>query len=172
MRRRRPRTSGSLGLASRRSAATAQPRRSARLLSRPGEAIYNDQNGLVEGNDPFQVVWLAEEKREAVLAELRDRAGQGLGMAVAATALHALYPGVAGWLGPAVGAGVSLVVMGTCWWTMPANRLPVGVLILRVGMVAALVVCAFVARRVLFGRKPVLAVEVFALVLSRTQPSH
>jgi S-DNA-T family DNA segregation ATPase FtsK/SpoIIIE len=47
----------------------------ARLLSRPGEAIYNDQNGLVEGNDPFQVVWLAEEKREAVLAELRDRAG-------------------------------------------------------------------------------------------------
>src|SRR5262249_42050970 len=25
----------------------------ARLLSRPGEAIYNDANGLVEGNDPF-----------------------------------------------------------------------------------------------------------------------
>ncbi len=47
----------------------------ARLLSRPGEAIYNDQNGLVEGNDPFQVVWLAEEKREQLLSELRERAG-------------------------------------------------------------------------------------------------
>jgi len=47
----------------------------ARLLSRPGEAIYNDQNGLVEGNDPFQVVWLSEEKRESVLRELGERAG-------------------------------------------------------------------------------------------------
>ena len=47
----------------------------ARLLSRPGEAIYNDQNGLVEGNDPFQVVWLSEEKREQILSELHDRAG-------------------------------------------------------------------------------------------------
>ena len=47
----------------------------ARLLSRPGEAIYNDQNGLVEGNDPFQVVWLAEEKREQVLEDLHTRAG-------------------------------------------------------------------------------------------------
>jgi hypothetical protein len=47
----------------------------ARLLSRPGEAIYNDQNGLIEGNDPFQVVWLSEEKRESLLSELRERAG-------------------------------------------------------------------------------------------------
>ena len=30
------------------------------LLSRPGEAIYNDQNGLFAGNHPFQVVWLSE----------------------------------------------------------------------------------------------------------------
>jgi len=45
----------------------------ARLLSRPGEAIYNDQNGLVEGNDPFQVVWLDDAKREGILAELRRR---------------------------------------------------------------------------------------------------
>ena len=48
----------------------------ARLLSRPGEAIYNDQNGLMEGNDPFQVVWLSEEKREQLLSELHDRAGE------------------------------------------------------------------------------------------------
>jgi DNA segregation ATPase FtsK/SpoIIIE, S-DNA-T family len=47
----------------------------ARLLSRPGEAIYNDQNGLTEGNDPFQVVWLAEERREQLLEELHQRAG-------------------------------------------------------------------------------------------------
>lgn len=45
----------------------------ARLLSRPGEAIYNDQNGLIEGNDPFQVVWLTEEKREALLQDLHHR---------------------------------------------------------------------------------------------------
>lgn len=39
----------------------------ARLLSRPGEAIYNDANGLVEGNHPFQVVWLDDAKRETYL---------------------------------------------------------------------------------------------------------
>jgi hypothetical protein len=39
----------------------------ARLLSRPGEAIYNDANGLVEGNNPFQVVWLADDVREKYL---------------------------------------------------------------------------------------------------------
>jgi hypothetical protein len=42
----------------------------ARLLSRPGEAIYNDANGLVEGNNPFQVVWLSDEDREAYLSDL------------------------------------------------------------------------------------------------------
>jgi DNA segregation ATPase FtsK/SpoIIIE, S-DNA-T family len=46
----------------------------ARLLSRPGEAIYNNQNGLVEGNDLFQVVWLDDTRREKVLAEIRKRA--------------------------------------------------------------------------------------------------
>src|SRR6202012_2742401 len=35
----------------------------ARLLSRPGEAIYNDSNGLLEGNDIFQVCWLAGDRR-------------------------------------------------------------------------------------------------------------
>ncbi|MDB5353389.1 MAG: segregation ATPase, FtsK/SpoIIIE family [Planctomycetota bacterium] len=49
----------------------------ARLLSRPGEAIYNDANGQVEGNHVFQVVWLTDAKREAYLKALaqlaRDR---------------------------------------------------------------------------------------------------
>ena len=44
----------------------------ARLLTRPGEAIYNDQNGLVEGNSPFQVVWLPDEDRQQYLAKIRD----------------------------------------------------------------------------------------------------
>ncbi len=39
----------------------------ARLLARAGEAIYNDSNGLVEGNHPFQVVWLGDERREQYL---------------------------------------------------------------------------------------------------------
>ena len=34
-----------------------------RLLSRPGEGIYNDNAGAIEGNNPFQVVWLDEETR-------------------------------------------------------------------------------------------------------------
>jgi hypothetical protein len=48
----------------------------ARLLGRPGEAIYNDQNGLVEGNDLFQVVWLDDSRREKSLADIRKRADQ------------------------------------------------------------------------------------------------
>ena len=44
----------------------------ARYLSRPGEAIYNDQNGLVTGNHPFQVVWLGEQQRLDRLAEVTE----------------------------------------------------------------------------------------------------
>jgi len=43
----------------------------ARLLTRPGEAIYNDANGMVTGNNPFQVVWLDDTRREWYLGELR-----------------------------------------------------------------------------------------------------
>jgi hypothetical protein len=46
----------------------------ARLLSRPGEAIYNDQGGLVEANSPFQVAWLPDERREEYLTRVLDRA--------------------------------------------------------------------------------------------------
>jgi DNA segregation ATPase FtsK/SpoIIIE-like protein len=45
----------------------------AKLLTRPGEAIYNDANGLEEGNHLFQVVWLDETHREAYLGKLRER---------------------------------------------------------------------------------------------------
>jgi S-DNA-T family DNA segregation ATPase FtsK/SpoIIIE len=43
----------------------------ARLLTRPGEAIYNDANGRVEGNHLFQVVWLTDDKREDYLKRVR-----------------------------------------------------------------------------------------------------
>jgi len=43
----------------------------ARLLTRPGEAIYNDANGMVEGNNNFQVVFLTDERRERFLGALR-----------------------------------------------------------------------------------------------------
>lgn len=39
----------------------------ARLLSRPGEAIYNDAGGLIENNSPFQVSWLDDDHREQLL---------------------------------------------------------------------------------------------------------
>ncbi|MFO0913873.1 MAG: FtsK/SpoIIIE domain-containing protein [Pirellulales bacterium] len=46
----------------------------ARWLKRPGEAIYNDANGRVEGNAEFQVVWLPGERRTDYLARLRELA--------------------------------------------------------------------------------------------------
>ncbi len=46
----------------------------ARLLTRPGEAIYNDANGLVHGNHPFQIVWLSDQRREQYLIELQEMA--------------------------------------------------------------------------------------------------
>lgn len=48
----------------------------ARLLSRPGEAIYNDANGLIEGNHPFQVVWLDDSQRETFLSWMHPWAAE------------------------------------------------------------------------------------------------
>ncbi len=45
----------------------------ARLLTRPGEAIYNDANGMVEGNHPFQIAWLDEAKRESMILAMIQR---------------------------------------------------------------------------------------------------
>ncbi|MCR4415891.1 MAG: FtsK/SpoIIIE domain-containing protein, partial [Thermoguttaceae bacterium] len=56
----------------------------ARLLTRPGEAIYNDANGLYEGNQPFQVVWLPDAERDAYLDQIGELAGrEGLASAPA-----------------------------------------------------------------------------------------
>jgi energy-coupling factor transporter ATP-binding protein EcfA2 len=48
----------------------------ARLLTRPGEAIYNDANGLYEGNHPFQVVWLTDSDRDDFLRRIAELARQ------------------------------------------------------------------------------------------------
>jgi S-DNA-T family DNA segregation ATPase FtsK/SpoIIIE len=48
----------------------------ARLLSRPGEAIYNDQGGLVESNSPFQIAYLADELRERYLDRVSEKVKQ------------------------------------------------------------------------------------------------
>ncbi|HPC97106.1 MAG TPA: FtsK/SpoIIIE domain-containing protein [Sedimentisphaerales bacterium] len=45
----------------------------ARLLSRPGEAIYNDAGGAVAGNSPFQVAWLPDSVRDSYLSRIARR---------------------------------------------------------------------------------------------------
>jgi hypothetical protein len=47
-----------------------------RLLSRPGEGIYNDAAGAIEGNSPFQAVWLSDKTRDNYLAKIRARADE------------------------------------------------------------------------------------------------
>jgi len=44
----------------------------ARMLSRPGEGIYNDAAGALEGNSPFQVVWLTDEERDGHLVRVAE----------------------------------------------------------------------------------------------------
>ena len=53
----------------------------ARLLERPGEAIFNTSNGRIEGNNRFQVAWLTDDEREIYLRlvrELADKSGYRL----------------------------------------------------------------------------------------------
>lgn len=47
----------------------------ARLLGRPGEAIYNDAGGRIEGNTPFQIVWLDDADRDVLLRDIKERDG-------------------------------------------------------------------------------------------------
>ncbi|BCU77016.1 FtsK/SpoIIIE domain-containing protein [Luteolibacter sp. LG18] len=47
-----------------------------RLLTRPGEGIYNDQAGALAANSPFQIVWLAEQERDKLLDEVAALARQ------------------------------------------------------------------------------------------------
>lgn len=51
-----------------------------RLLTRPGEGIYNDRAGAAEANSPFQVVWMVEDERNELLDHVaaldRERGGK------------------------------------------------------------------------------------------------
>ena len=44
----------------------------ARLLRRPGEAIYNAANGLVEGNNRFQAAWLPDQEHQGALMHITE----------------------------------------------------------------------------------------------------
>ncbi|MBG87651.1 MAG: ATP-binding protein [Verrucomicrobiales bacterium] len=46
----------------------------ARLLSRPGEGVYNDSSGMLEGNSPFQTVWISDTERDEWLQRVHDQA--------------------------------------------------------------------------------------------------
>ena len=46
----------------------------AQMLTRPGEAVYNDANGQTEGNHFFQVVWLPDRRREEYLNVISELA--------------------------------------------------------------------------------------------------
>ncbi|MCB9852342.1 MAG: cell division protein FtsK [Phycisphaerales bacterium] len=46
----------------------------ARLLTRPGQAIYNDAGGLAEGNSPFQTAWLPDRERDGLLNQVNAMA--------------------------------------------------------------------------------------------------
>lgn len=48
----------------------------ARFLNRSGEAIYNDQNGRIEGNTRFQVAWLEDDERKRYLEAVTAKARQ------------------------------------------------------------------------------------------------
>ena len=52
----------------------AEDNTAARLLARPGEAIYNDAGGLIEGNQHFQVAYLPDSQREQYLQQLTEAA--------------------------------------------------------------------------------------------------
>lgn len=65
----------------------------ARLLSRPGEAIYNDAGGLVEGNSPFQISWLPDEQRDFWLDRISAQCRQSPGCASGARGEPVVFEG-------------------------------------------------------------------------------
>ena len=48
----------------------------ARLLSRPGEAIYNDASGMMIGNSPFQTSWLPDAERDQYLRRISQMSAE------------------------------------------------------------------------------------------------
>lgn len=52
----------------------AEDNPAARRLSRPGQAVYNSRNGLIEGNTEFQVALFSDEDRERYVQLLLQKA--------------------------------------------------------------------------------------------------
>lgn len=52
----------------------SEENRAAMDLTRPGEAIYNDESGAAQANQHFQVAWLSEDDRLGALARVRAEA--------------------------------------------------------------------------------------------------
>ena len=48
----------------------AEDNSAARLLDRPGEAIYNEAAGRPESNTPFQAAWISESERESAVLKM------------------------------------------------------------------------------------------------------
>lgn len=46
----------------------------AKLLTRPGEGIYNSKNGQTNGNERFQTYWMEDNEDEAILKAISDYA--------------------------------------------------------------------------------------------------
>lgn len=57
-------------------AVLSQENDEARLLERPGEAIYNSANGRREGNNRFQVAWLSDDVLESLLPQINALAAE------------------------------------------------------------------------------------------------
>jgi len=89
-----------------------------------------------------------------------------LGLAAGFATVHALYPAVASWRGPAVTGALSLAVITVCWFAMPANRPNIGALSLRVAMVALLLIGVFAARQLLLAGGAAFGKEVAILALT------
>jgi len=82
-----------------------------RLLSRPGEGIYNDTAGSIEGNSPFQAVWLDDQIRDGYLARVRARADETPGK----------YPGPIVFEGSAPAEIRENLLLATLLHTLPAG---------------------------------------------------
>ena len=96
----------------------AEENLAARSLNRPGAAIYNAHAGLVEGNNPFQVGWLADDVRDRYLERLNMLAQE---RAYKPVAPQRVFEGNA----PAeVRDSVLEAVIGASTWPSPGRTVP------------------------------------------------
>jgi hypothetical protein len=54
--------------------ALSQENDRAKMLERPGEAIYNDKNGRIEGNHKFQIFWTSRDQQTKNILHITEKA--------------------------------------------------------------------------------------------------